>query len=678
MAGADIRAGRAFVELYVKNASFFKHLNAAGERLQKFGQGITNVGARAFAAGSAITAPLIAATTHFAKAGDQIQKMSVRTGFSAEALSELGFAAEQSGTSLESLGAGLFRMERRVANAATETGPAVRALKELGLNARTLSQLSPEQQFEIITDSLAGMTDETRAAQLAFEVFGDNARDLMPLLKEGSAGMAALRQEARDLGLSISQQDADAAAELGDAWNRVTRTVKAATFSIGSALAPAITTALGVVKGFVIGIGNWIKENAALVRMIAAVGVGIAAVGAALVGLGVSITLIGTAFSAVSAMAGTIAAALAFIMSPVGLIIAGVAAATVAVFRFRDSLGAVGEMVDGIAAPLRDFAGGVAADFQAALGDFQNAWSGLVDAIKAGDLELAAQIAWAGLELVWLRGTQTLNELWLKAKFFAIETWQNFKTELAQIFTVAFAGVQSAWARTVAFVQSTWTTLTTSLANAWNKAQAGVGNMIINAARASGVISDEFANAWRESLNQPLESRIAQRSQDAAARQAEIESRLQGQLATIEANAAGTIGALEADRQRALDALATAQGDERLAAAERLLAAERRLAELRGTASEKAREVERKRKEEDEAAETAAGGAGARQIAVSFSAAGLLALGAGAQSPQKDMAQQTREMRREMVEQNRLQKRAAAAAERTADQLAQVMPFKYG
>ena len=52
------------------------------------------------AAGGAVIGALGLAVSSFAKAGDEIQKMSMRTGFSTESLSEMKFALEQSGSSI--------------------------------------------------------------------------------------------------------------------------------------------------------------------------------------------------------------------------------------------------------------------------------------------------------------------------------------------------------------------------------------------------------------------------------------------------------------------------------------------------------------------------------------------------------------------------------------------------
>src|SRR5690606_28423232 len=106
------------------------------------------------AAGAAITGPMVAAAKQFASAGDSLHKMSARTGASAQSLSELGFAAEQSGSNVDALGSAMFRMRRRIANASTGAGPAVRALRDLGLEAGKLTQLPVDEQLGVIADAL--------------------------------------------------------------------------------------------------------------------------------------------------------------------------------------------------------------------------------------------------------------------------------------------------------------------------------------------------------------------------------------------------------------------------------------------------------------------------------------------------------------------------------------------
>lgn len=246
-AGRAIRAGRAFVELFADDKRLRSGLDRAKARMLAFVRVASPVAAAIAAVGTAaVTAAVTGAVklaNDFAAAGDQFDKLSKRTGIAVETLSALKFAAEQSGTNIDQLGQALFRMTRRIANAALGTGPAVRALKELGINAAEISRLSTEEEFLRIVGALEGIADEGKRAQFAFEIFGDNARQLIPLLAEGEGGIRKLVQEARDLGAVMSEEDARAAAELTDAMNRMKTALRGLALTIGAAVAPAITEA---------------------------------------------------------------------------------------------------------------------------------------------------------------------------------------------------------------------------------------------------------------------------------------------------------------------------------------------------------------------------------------------------------------------------------------------------
>ena len=239
MARKDIEAGRAFVRFQTRGrGSFEKAMISAQLKFHA-------LAAAGKAAGAAIASGFRTATSaipnmvgEFAAAGDKFDKMSKRSRVSVEALSELKFAAEQSGTSIESLNAALTRSGRRIANAATGTGPAVRAMKELGLNAAEVAQQPMEEQFLTLVDALGDVSNEFRAGQLGFEVFGDNWRDLAPLLAEGSEGIEKLRMRARELGLTMSGPQTAAAAAVTDATNETSKAFDALRQSIGAEFAP--------------------------------------------------------------------------------------------------------------------------------------------------------------------------------------------------------------------------------------------------------------------------------------------------------------------------------------------------------------------------------------------------------------------------------------------------------
>ena len=129
-------------------------VNAAQKRLEKFAkQGPKLVAAAAVGA----TAGLAALTKSAAASADQIGKLSLQLGVSERGLSQLKFIAAQTGVEFNTFTMAMQRSTRRVAEAAIGTGEAKDALRELGLNAQSLNELAPEDQFAARTDSIPPM-----------------------------------------------------------------------------------------------------------------------------------------------------------------------------------------------------------------------------------------------------------------------------------------------------------------------------------------------------------------------------------------------------------------------------------------------------------------------------------------------------------------------------------------
>lgn len=448
MSARPVRAGNAYVELTTKDL-LKQGLTAAEARIKRLGTSVAAVGRQMATVGAATTAmtgamlaPVGAAVAKFASVGDQLNKMSIRTNVSTEVLSELGFAAEQSGASLEQVGNALFRMQRRVANAATESGPAVRALKELGLSASELTHLSPDQQLAVIADAMSRVSNASLAAQYGFEIFGDGAKGLLPLLKEGSAGMQALRAEAKALGVSMSTQDAQAAADFGDAMNRVKRAIDGVTMAVGSALAPTLTDALGAVSDWVAGTSAWLRENQQLVleitkgiAVVGALGIAATALGAAIAAAGAIISGVATIFGAVAGaitLAGTamtgFAAVAAAVASPLGVIVIAITAVTGAIVGAGiASWRASGEMSEAWSR--------VGEAFGAVWGIAQEVFGGITEALSGGDWALAAQIATEGIKAAFLTIFAEIELAFLKLFARTVRIFGNIAAKVMQVAT---------------------------------------------------------------------------------------------------------------------------------------------------------------------------------------------------------------------------------------------------
>ncbi|MBA3707357.1 MAG: phage tail tape measure protein, partial [Planctomycetes bacterium] len=335
MASASgIRAGQAYVELFADDRLLQRGLRSAQQRLKAFGDSVRAIGVQLGVVGAVIAAPLMAATRQFVSFGDQLDKMATRTGLSVEALSELAFAAESSGTSLEAVETSVRVMQRTLAAAGRGSKSAVDALHALDLSVERLSSLSPEQQFEAIALALTRIEDPTARAAAAMRVFGRSGTSLLPLLRD----LPALRAEARRLGLTMSTQDATAAASLSDAFDRLRASLRTTSVAIGASLAPLLERVAARVLGFMIGLREWISRNQGLVVSLLQVAVATVVAGVALIGIGVALKTLGAAIGVVSATIGLFhtvltltGSVLSALLTPIGLVIAASTALGVAV-----------------------------------------------------------------------------------------------------------------------------------------------------------------------------------------------------------------------------------------------------------------------------------------------------------------------------------------------------------
>lgn len=193
-------------------------------------------------AGAAATAgaAVLASVKSYVDLGDSLDEMASRTGFGVEALSELQHAAKLSGSDLSGLEASVRRMQRTVTDAAGGSKSAADALGALGVSVSELEGLSPEEQFNKLTAALADVEDASEKAALAQELFGRNGTALLPMLDGGAAGLAAMRQEARELGVVMSEDDAKAAAQLADIMDNVKERLSGAMLSIARVAVPVL------------------------------------------------------------------------------------------------------------------------------------------------------------------------------------------------------------------------------------------------------------------------------------------------------------------------------------------------------------------------------------------------------------------------------------------------------
>jgi len=542
-----IRAGRAFVELGVSD-KLSAGLRRAQKQLEAFGAGLRAVGIRMAGIGLAAVTSLFGAARMFATVGDDLEEMSQRTGVSVEALSELGFAADIAGSDLETLETGIKHMQRAIVEAADGSEAAQQALAKLGLSAADLAGLSPDEQFKRMADGIARIEDPALRVALAMQIFGRSGTKLIPLLSDGAAGIEALQEQARRLGLTISTETAHDAAELNDALDSLWRVVRQGVFTIGAALAPTLKDLAEQITRVIVTATDWIKRNREVVVWALKMAAAVAATGIALIVLGVTISGIGAALgllagviSGVGTVFGLIGAAIGALLSPIGLAVAAVVGlgGTLLV-----TSGAGGEALSWLMAQftrLRDWVGKVV--------------GGISDALAAGDIALAAQVLWLSLKVIWQQGVAALNKAWLGAKEFFVSTAYSMWYGALAAAEIVFHALEVSWIETTSFLSKTWTRFTSGFQKVWESASSWVAKRMLE---IQGVFDSGLdVEAAKQAVDQQLEARFAEIDQGSQRDIAERESRRvseRDQAAAIHEATLAEIGQSFEDAQAALRA----------------------------------------------------------------------------------------------------------------------------
>lgn len=218
-------------------------------RLKSIGAGAASVlsGVVAFEALKGVTRAVynntIGLTKSQLEAIDSNAKLSDRIGTTTEALSGLQHAADLSGVANDALAGGIEKYLKNVGEAVNGNKAAQESFRQLGLEFSELAKMPTDRAIGMIGDALNAIENPAQRAAAAQSIFGKSGQGLLPLLKEGSAGLEAMVREAEALGLTFSRLDAAKVEEANDAFSRV----KAAIVGVGRTIAVAISPYLKMV-----------------------------------------------------------------------------------------------------------------------------------------------------------------------------------------------------------------------------------------------------------------------------------------------------------------------------------------------------------------------------------------------------------------------------------------------
>jgi hypothetical protein len=178
----------------------------------------------------------------FADATGAIGDTAERTGISRERFQELSFAAKLSGSSAETLAGALQKMQINIGAATAGSKELKDMFKGLGINIKDASGKlkSSDALFDTFVDRISKIKDPSLQAQAAVKIFGKSATELLPLIRGGGTGIKEMADEARRLGIVIS----DGAVREGEAFGDTLDTLHAALSGVGNTIGSALVPQL--------------------------------------------------------------------------------------------------------------------------------------------------------------------------------------------------------------------------------------------------------------------------------------------------------------------------------------------------------------------------------------------------------------------------------------------------
>jgi hypothetical protein len=151
----------------------------------------------------------------------------------------LGNAAETAGVKAEEFQNLLGKLQAKLGTAALG-GEATQTLAQLGLKYDDLKGKRIDQQFLMISDSIAKVKDPTVAALLSTKLFEEQGVKLGPMLRRGSAELTAFIEKQKKLGVALSEQDMGKILAARNALPKVEAVFTGAWNKIVVAIAPMI------------------------------------------------------------------------------------------------------------------------------------------------------------------------------------------------------------------------------------------------------------------------------------------------------------------------------------------------------------------------------------------------------------------------------------------------------
>lgn len=149
---------------------------------------------------------------------DAMGKSAEKAGVSVQALSTMSYASSFAGVSTDMLTSSLGKLGKTMVDAELGGKKSAAVFKSLGvtITEQDGKLRASDQVLLDLAERFSKMPDGVEKTTLAMELFGKSGAELIPFLNSGKEGISELQEEAKKLGLEITDNAVAAAAEFND------------------------------------------------------------------------------------------------------------------------------------------------------------------------------------------------------------------------------------------------------------------------------------------------------------------------------------------------------------------------------------------------------------------------------------------------------------------------------
>ena len=206
---------------------------------------------------------LISMTKEAASNADDLLTLASVTGTTTDSVQELNYMADLTDVSFDRIKDSLKETTNKMQEAATGTGDAYEAYKQLHVEITNAdgSLRSAQAVFLDTIDALGDMKNQTERDALAMDLMSESAQELNPLIDLGGEKMRAYAQEAHDMGYVLDNDALKSLQGVDDAYSRLQKTQEGVKNQLAVEFAPYLEEFYGDATQGVKDLGKAIKDS---------------------------------------------------------------------------------------------------------------------------------------------------------------------------------------------------------------------------------------------------------------------------------------------------------------------------------------------------------------------------------------------------------------------------------